>query len=104
MPEVIKVFGPAREKNGVRIAAALQNFGDNPNLSKVKVSAVAEEARAGGGHLAKPPTLGGIRKSKDTVVGIRTTSSWEHALKKAQHWRDASLDRAMRKRIVRLYR
>lgn len=100
MPEVIKVFAPAHEIDRVRVAAALQNLADNPSLPKMEVPAMTENACAGRRQLAKPPSLGGVRKPKDAVVATGTTARWEQALAEPQHRREACLDRGMHKRIV----
>ena len=93
MPEVIKVFAPAHEKDRVRVAAALQNFTDNRNLPKIEVPTMTENACAGRRPLAKPPSLSGVRKPKDAVIATGPTARWERASEEREAKRQANASR-----------
>jgi hypothetical protein len=97
---VIEVITPPYKEDRVRVAAALQDFIDNPNAPKIDVIAVTTKPRTGGRQSAEHSTLGGVRKPEDAMVRTRAMAPGEQPLEKPQHSRPAYLDRVMHKRRV----
>jgi hypothetical protein len=65
--EAVEVLPPPHAEHRVRIATALQDFGDDPHLTPGPVSPVAGDACAGSREVVEPPSLGRVREQEYAV-------------------------------------